>query len=118
MTAKLAQTVGLALLLIMGWRCSSAENPMQPMENFADVAIVGGEFVPKTITVPAGTTVRWTNTDPAVRFLESGAPMAPNNEFTSPNIQPGGVWTHLFSTRGTFNYFSSMTGATGTVVVQ
>ena len=71
-------------------------------------------FAPTAITVPAGTTVTWTNSDQfthSVRLPEAEAPdMA---------VKPGETTEHTFQTPGTYPYTCTFhpNDMTGTVVV-
>jgi plastocyanin len=58
-------------------------------------------FVPAGITVPAGTTVTWTNHDNfthSVQFLDGGLPADPHE------MAPGESVTFTFAAPGTFHY--------------
>ena len=63
------------------------------------------KFVPANITVPAGTTVTWTNHDNfthSVQFKDGGLP-------TDPQLmKPGEQTTFTFQTAGTFHYQCSL----------
>lgn len=100
----------------MSWYCSGIDNPLEPAP-VTEVTISNGRFSPTTARISVGETVRWINNDSEVRTVESGTPMNPTTNFNSPNIQPGAAWERSFSTAGTFPYYSSITGATGSVVV-
>lgn len=58
-------------------------------------------FVPAAITVPAGTTVTWTNHDNfthSVHFLDGGLPGRPQV------MAPGASTTFIFAAPGTYHY--------------
>jgi plastocyanin len=58
-------------------------------------------FAPEAISVPAGTTVTWTNNDNfthSVQFLDGGLPTEPLQ------MQPGASTTFTFGTPGTYAY--------------
>ena len=72
-------------------------------------------YVPATMTVKVGDTVRWTNpsdvrhavtadkslaNDPSHVVLPEGA-----EPFDSGNIPPGGLWSHPFEVAGRYKYF-------------
>ncbi|AGM31285.1 amicyanin [Mycobacteroides abscessus] len=65
--------------------------PAVNIENFA--------FNPPTLTVPAGTTVTWTNKDeePHNVVAEDGA-------FRSPGMDARGTFSHQFTKAGTYTY--------------
>jgi len=58
-------------------------------------------FIPQTLTVKVGTTVRWTNserrTSHSVLFTGEGG-------FESPRMFPGESWEHRFDRPGRFPY--------------
>jgi plastocyanin len=75
------------------------------------VSIVDFAFTPKTITVPVGTTVRWTNNGNAPHTVTStSSPKA----FDSGTLNSGDTFQHTFTTAGQFPYrcniHPSMTG--------
>lgn len=77
------------------------------------VTIDGFAFAPITLTVPAGTTVIWTNRDE-----EPHTVAASDGSFHSPGMGTGATFTHTFSTAGTFDYVCSIHPMMrGTVVV-
>jgi plastocyanin len=72
------------------------------------VEITNNNFVPQSITVETGQTVRWINDD-AIAHSVSGFGV---NE----QIQPGQEFTHVFNEEGTFEYMGDI-DMTGTVKV-
>ncbi|WP_425326333.1 cupredoxin domain-containing protein [Mycobacterium intracellulare] len=77
------------------------------------VTIDGFAFAPPTLTVPAGTTVTWTNRDE-----EPHTVAASDGSFHSPGMGTGATFTHTFSAPGTFDYVCSIHPMMrGTVVV-
>nr|WP_155766136.1 cupredoxin family copper-binding protein [Mycobacterium colombiense] len=77
------------------------------------VTIDGFAFAPVTLTVPAGTTVTWTNRDE-----EPHTVAASDGSFHSPGMGTGATFTHTFPTAGTFDYVCSIHPMMrGTVVV-
>ncbi len=78
------------------------------------VTIEGFAFEPDAVTVPAGTTVTWTNKDDAAHTIDPGGDLFP----TSPNIPGGGGFSHTYDTAGTFPYVCGIHNyMAGTVVV-
>ena len=65
-----------------------------------EVWIQGMAFSPSTITVIAGTTIKWTNKDAAAHTVTSNIA----GLFDSGSISNGGTFSHLFSTVVTFPY--------------
>ncbi len=100
----------LGVILALG-SCSSA--PTSGTGNA--VNIQNFAFSPATITVSAGTTVTWTNLDSTTHKIVSDS----GSELDSPNMDNGGVYTHTFSTAGTYAYHCGIhTYMKGTVIVQ
>ncbi len=78
------------------------------------VTIKDFAFTPATLTVPAGTTVTWTNDD-AVPHTAT----ASDGSFDSGNLNPGQSYSFTFSTPGSYPYVCQYhAGMTGTIVVQ
>lgn len=77
------------------------------------VIIDGFAFAPATLTVPAGTTVTWTNRDE-----EPHTVAASDGSFRSPGMGTGATYAHTFSATGSFDYVCSIHPMMrGTVVV-
>ena len=71
-------------------------------------------FTPPTLTVPAGTTVTWTNDD-AVPHTATGQ----DGSFDSGNLNPGESFSFTFHTPGSYPYVCQYhAGMQGTIVVQ
>jgi cupredoxin-like protein len=71
-------------------------------------------FSPADLTIDAGTTVTWTNTDRTSHTSTSNA-----TGWNSGTIAPGGQFSFTFAAAGTFPYHCSIhPGMTGTVVVR
>ncbi len=68
-----------------------------------EVWIEGMAFNPSSITVKAGTTIKWTNKDGIAHTVTSD-----DNLFNSGSINGGGTFSYTFSTVGTFNYHCSI----------
>jgi plastocyanin len=78
------------------------------------VTIENFNFVSASITVPAGTTVVWTNADDVEHTIT-----ASDNSFSSQAIEPNGDFSQKFATPGTYSYFCAIHPfMTGKVVVQ
>jgi len=80
-----------------------------------EIAMINFDYVPATVTVKAGDTVRWTNpsnvqhTATSTGFFDSGA------------VGAGDNFTHTFNTPGTFEYFCTIHTAaiqSGVIVVE
>ncbi len=60
-------------------------------------------FAPATVTIPAGSTVTWTNHD-----AEPHTVVASDNSFHSPGLDTGATFSHTFTTPGSFDYICSV----------
>ena len=69
------------------------------------VSIKGFAFEPEALTVPAGTTVRWTNDEDSLHTVTSGAPAAPSGLFDSGEIDTGVEFAFTFEDEGTYPFF-------------
>ena len=67
------------------------------------VSIDNFAFVPATLTVPAGSTVTWTNHDE-----EPHTVAASDGSFRSPAMGSQGTYSHTFPTAGKFDYICSI----------
>ena len=88
-------------------------------------------FEPATVTVPAGSTVKWENTSSIPHTATADPAQAADPErvelpqgaepFNSGLVQPGGSYTHTFTVPGRYQYFCiphEAAGMIGTVVVE
>ncbi len=81
---------------------------------------VNNVFVPKTITVPAGTTVTWINDeDPNVLDNIHDVMADDYTSWSSAYLNPGDSYSHTFAAPGTYHYLCDLhSRMEGTVVVQ
>jgi plastocyanin len=106
--------VALALMLLSTGTLTVAANAHQAPPAAAEANIDNFSFAPATITVPAGTTVTWTNRDyiPHTVVSTDGA-------FKSKVLDADEKFPFTFSKPGTYSYFCSIhPKMTGKVVVQ
>jgi plastocyanin len=80
----------------------SATAPAAPVAGNA-VNIDKFTFVPVTLTVPAGSTVTWTNQDE-----EPHTVVANDGSFHSPGMATQGTFSYTFANAGTFDYVCSI----------
>jgi plastocyanin len=66
-----------------------------------DVDTLGFAYHPADITVYAGTTVRWTNSDPVTHTVTSDIP----GIFDSGDMGQGQTWSFTFDTPGDYGYY-------------
>ena len=79
-----------------------------------EVKIDNFSFSPNTVTVPAGSTVRWTNRDDIPHNVVSD-----DKSFKSKVMDTDEAFSYTFSKPGTYSYFCSIhPKMTGTIVVQ
>lgn len=95
--AALALSVLLGLLFVVpGGRAAAATYR---------VTMSGYAYSPATLTIPAGSTVTWTNQDTAPHDVTTtSAPAA----FRSPMLDKGGSWSFTFTTPGTYAYYCTV----------
>ena len=77
-------------------------------------------YDPDTVTVPAKTVISWTNIDSTAHTVTSGTPSENNTGtlFDSGAIGPGGTYSFIFISSGTYDYFCSIhPWMTGEVIV-
>jgi plastocyanin len=81
---------------------ASATGSAAPVAGDA-VSIDNFAFVPATLTVPAGSTVTWTNHDE-----EPHTVAASDGSFHSPGMGSQATYSHTFPTAGRFDYVCSI----------
>ena len=107
-----ALAVGLAVMASSAKSVAASPNDQPAPE--ATVKIDNFSFLPATITVPAGTTIRWTNHDDIPHTVVSD-----EKTFKSKVLDTDQEYTFTFSKPGTYSYFCSIhPHMTGKVVVQ
>jgi plastocyanin len=79
--------------------------PAHPADTSGGLAVSIENFniVPATLTVPAGTTVVWTNHDDVEHTVT-----ASDNGFTSTALQTDGQFSYTFTTPGSYSYFCAI----------
>ena len=108
-------TFGVALAALvaassMGARAGAKEDAAAKYA----VKIDNYSFTPQTITVPAGTTVTWTNADDVPHTVA-----ADDLAFHSKAMDTDEQYSHTFDQPGTYKYFCTVhPKMTGTVIVQ
>ena len=109
MSKSFLRTV-LALILV----CSALAVAAFGNDAATDVKIDNFTMSPKTITVTAGTTVRWTNADDIPHTIVSD-----DHAFKSRVLDSGDQFAYTFATAGSYGYFCSIhPHMTGTIVVK
>jgi plastocyanin len=107
-------TLGLGVLSLMQSKGSDSQE-MVSGAGKTEVAIDNFSFLPKEITVAAGTTVVWTNHDDVPHTVASA-----DDQFKkSAALDTDETFSHTFTTAGTFTYFCSIhPHMTGKVIVK
>jgi hypothetical protein len=78
------------------------------------ISINAGSFSPSSVSIPAGTTVTWTNNSGSNQDVTSTT--SPYT-YASGTIAPGGTYVRAFVAPGTYNYQSALGGFSGTITV-
>ena len=83
----------------------------------AAVDIPDVSFEPAELTVKAGTTVKWTNSDDIPHTVTKDG--GPGADFDSGNIEAGGEFEQAFDDKGTINYVCTIhPGQEGSITVE
>jgi len=110
--AALVAAVATAGVISRGDPMSSSGSPA-PSASPAVVKIANYAFSPQTITIAAGTAVKWTNSDEVAHTAT-----ASDGSFDSGNLNQNQSWTHTFAKPGKYAYVCSYhSNMTGTVIV-
>lgn len=97
------------------WAQGPVAVPQNAKSAPVEVKIDNFSFSPATITVPAGTTVRWTNRDDIPHTVVSDD----QRTLQSKTLDTDEQYSHTFTRPGTYPYFCSIhPKMTGKVVVQ
>jgi plastocyanin len=108
----------LGLVLALGGaalaQSSSPEPAAAPPPAPAVVHLKNFVFVPETVTIRPGQTVRFVQDDDTPHTIT-----ASDNSFDSGNLDKGKSWTHVFAKEGTYAYFCAYhTYMKGKVIVK
>ena len=79
--------------------------------SIATVQIKRSSFLPSTVTIKTGDTVRWVNSDTHNHQVVSN-----NGSFVSPILGPGKAYTHRFNAAGTYRYHDGLNATVKGVV--
>jgi plastocyanin len=113
--AALIAAIILALAACSGGGTSAtlAPSAAAPAGGGSSVSIAGFAFAPTAITVAAGSTVTWTNSDSTGHTVT-----ADDGTFKSAKLGGGATFSQTFAKAGTFTYHCSIhSSMTGTVTV-
>ncbi len=107
-----ALAVGLIVIASGVRRIAAASNDKQPSR--VEIKIDNFSFSPATVTVPVGTTVRWTNRDDIPHTVVSEGEI-----FKSKPLDTDDQFTYTFTKPGTYAYFCSIhPRMTANIIVQ
>src|SRR5271167_2964921 len=106
--------VMIAMLLLLAGTPNVTANAQQAAPATAEVKIDNFSFGPGALTVPAGTTVTWTNRDDIPHTVVST-----DGVFKSKALDTDDKFSFVFSKPGTYSYFCSIhPKMTGQIIVQ
>lgn len=80
----------------------------EPTAAPSQVSIVHSSFMPRVLTVSAGTTVTWTNLDQLPHDVKAGTPTQPTGLFESPDLAYGGTFAYTFTEPGYYEYYCEL----------
>jgi plastocyanin len=93
---------------------SASGGSIEKIANTNQVKIDNFSFTPKTLTIPIGTAVTWTNQDDIPHTATST-----ENKFASPVLDTDQTFSYTFQERGSYPYFCKIHPTmTGTIVVE
>lgn len=96
---------------------SSGGGSSAPAGKTVTVDIKNIQFAPKELTVKAGTTVKWTNSDQVAHTVTKDS--GPGPDFDSGDVAGGGTYEQTFKTPGKIHYVCQIhPGQEGDIVVQ
>jgi 3',5'-cyclic-AMP phosphodiesterase len=107
--------VAFALLSSIRGKESEIRDLVSVKDAKAEVVIDNFSFSPKTLTVPVGAIVTWTNHDSVPHVVAS----ADDHFKKSPVLKTGQHFSNTFATAGTYSYFCSIhPRMTGKIIVK
>lgn len=99
----------LVILTLFFVNCKKKSNPASN-----EVYLNNSKFDPTTLTVPVGTTVKWTNQESVTHTVTSDTGL-----FASGNLTQDMTYSFTFTTAGTYPYHCVFhVGMKGNIVVQ
>ncbi|NIQ04689.1 MAG: cupredoxin family copper-binding protein [Candidatus Korarchaeota archaeon] len=79
--------------------------PFNIIKTLVTVDMENLEFVPETITIQVGTTVKWINKDSVDHTVTSGTRGNPTDLFDSGDVGAGETFQYTFTNAGTYDYY-------------
>lgn len=101
----------------------TATGSVAPNGTVESILAIDNNFVPQTLTVAAGTEVRWDNNGRnGHNVIPADDPSATSWGVPVDRFQPGASYSHVFDTPGTYVYYCSIHGTAnagmfGTIIV-
>ena len=110
-----AAILAIAIVLTAGANLGLAANSGEKSAGGSTVKIDNFSFGPAEITIPAGTTVTWTNNDDVPHVVSSDD----NKMFKSKALDTDDHFSYTFTKPGTYNYYCAIhPKMTAKIVVQ
>jgi plastocyanin len=113
--SRRALTAALAAAVVLGTAAGggadserSSDAPAASEQKSGGVTIKTFAFDPDPVSVEAGTTVTWTNSDEILHTVTSGERDSADGMFDIQLDRPGSVGEHTFDTPGTYAYHCSV----------
>jgi plastocyanin len=113
--SRLLALAGITIAAACGGSSSTPTSPTQPPAGTVSVTIQDFTFSPATVTIKAGTTVRWTNNGPSAHTTTSDAGAWNSGTLSPPGGgggygggSAGGTFDFTFMQPGTFGYHCSI----------
>ena len=100
----MAAILGTALALGAAARPSLAGSMSDKPASAAEIKIDNFSFGPATVTIPAGTTITWTNNDDVPHVVSSDD----NKMFKSKALDTDDRFSFTFTKPGTYNYYCAI----------
>jgi amicyanin len=94
-----------ALLLVLALVALLSAVPGQASAATYRVTMQGYAFAPATLSVPAGSTVTWTNQDTAPHDVKTTSGPV---QIHSPMLNKGESWSFTFTTAGSYAYYCTV----------
>lgn len=89
-----------------------SSQPTTPNIGPNEVSIDNYQFLPSTLTIHAGDSVKWTNNDRTAHIIKFAS-------FESDSLSDGQTYNHKFNDKGKYNYICSIhPSMKGTIIVE
>jgi plastocyanin len=114
---NMLRMIFIGFLVIMALACRDNNEEEIPDEIIpptgSNVLMNASSFIPSTLTVSPGTTVRWNNSSQVDHTVTS------NNGLFNELLSPGESFSFTFTRAGSYSYICTLhTGMSGTIIVQ